>query len=184
MAGNSTGSPSAAASGAASSGAAKAGEGQASGWNAGTENEALANYLLWICAVGSALLIVWRVATVTTKHIRHVTSLTNDTQKYYAEAPRNVSWIKKNILYAPMFRKRRNREFQLSSAMNMGTLPTRFQFLFLISYLATNVAFCVVDIDFSSFTNGGKQLRNRSGVLSVVNMVRCPPGMSWLYTPD
>lgn len=136
------------------------------------ENEALANYLLWICAILSGGLIVWRVTTSMTKYIRHVTCLANDTQRYFATASRSVSWIKKNILYAPMFRKRRNREFQLSKAANMGTLPTRFQSLFLIAYVATNVAFCVVDIDFTSFSNGGKQLRNRSGVLSVVNMVR------------
>ncbi|KAF3059220.1 Ferric/cupric reductase transmembrane component 2 [Daldinia childiae] len=71
-----------------------------------------------------------------------------------------------------MFRKRHNREFQLSSAINVGTLPTRFQFLFLVGYFATNIAFCVIHIPFAeSFADACKQLRNRSGTLAVANMI-------------
>jgi hypothetical protein len=135
------------------------------------ENEALAEYLLFICAIVSAALIVWRSTTAIVKHVRHVSGLTNDTQRYFAQTSGKLSWFKKNILYSPMFSKRRNREFQLSSAVNMGTLPTRLQFVFLLAYLATNVAFCVVNISFMSLASAGSQLRNRSGTLAVVNMV-------------
>ncbi|KAI1412880.1 ferric reductase NAD binding domain-containing protein [Hypoxylon sp. FL1857] len=136
------------------------------------ENESLSNYLLIICGAVSVALIIWRVTTALITYIRTVTSLSNDTQKYYARPSAKFSWIKNHLLYSPLFRKRHNREFQLSSAINVGTLPTRFQFLFLVAYFATNVAFCVVHIPFAdSFEDAAKQLRNRSGTLSTVNMI-------------
>ncbi|OTB08445.1 hypothetical protein M426DRAFT_51954 [Hypoxylon sp. CI-4A] len=136
------------------------------------ENESLSNYLLIICGAVSIGLIVWRITTALTKYIRTLTSLNNDTQQYFARGSSKFSWIKRNLLYSPLFSKRHNREFQLSSAVNVGTLPTRFQFLFLAGYFATNVAFCVVNIPFAdSFTDACKQLRNRSGTLATVNMI-------------
>ncbi|KAI1144554.1 ferric reductase like transmembrane component-domain-containing protein [Hypoxylon sp. FL0543] len=148
------------------------GEGQATGWTPAMENESLSNYLLIICGAVSVALIIWRVTTALITYIRTVTSLSNDTQRYFARPSTKFSWIKKNLLYSPLFRKRHNREFQLSSAINVGTLPTRFQFLFLVGYFATNVAFCVVHIPFAdSFEDAAKQLRNRSGTLATVNMI-------------
>ncbi|CAJ2506896.1 Uu.00g080820.m01.CDS01 [Anthostomella pinea] len=149
-----------------------AGEGQATGWTPEMENESMSNYLLIICGAVSVALIIWRVTTSIQRYVRHVSSLTNDTQRYFANPSSKFSWIKKNLLYSPMFRKRHNREFQISSAINVGTLPTRFQFLFLVGYVATNVAFCVVNIPFAeSFEDAAKQLRNRSGTLATVNMI-------------
>ncbi|KAI0014139.1 ferric reductase like transmembrane component-domain-containing protein [Xylariaceae sp. FL0662B] len=164
------------------------GMGQAAGWTPAMENESLSRYLLIICAAVSAALIIWRITTGLIRYIRTVTSLSNDTQRYFARPSWNFSWIKKNLLYAPLFRKRHNREFQLSSALNVGTLPTRFQFFFLLGYFATNVAFCVVNIPFAgSYTDACKQLRNRSGTLATVNMIplflmagRNNPLISWL----
>ncbi|KAI1082242.1 ferric reductase like transmembrane component-domain-containing protein [Whalleya microplaca] len=148
------------------------GMGQAAGWTPAMENESLSNYLLIICGAVSAALIIWRISTGLTRYIRTVSSLANDTQRYYARASSNFSWVKRNILYSPLLSKRHNREFQLSSALNVGTLPTRFQFLFLVGYFATNVAFCVVNIPFAgSYTDACKQLRNRSGTLATVNMI-------------
>ncbi|KAI1465019.1 FAD-binding domain-containing protein [Daldinia caldariorum] len=153
-------------------GNAEAGEGQAAGWTPAMENESLSNYLLIVCAALSLGLIIWRIATALQKYIRTVASFTNDTQRYFARPSTKVAWIKKNLLYAPMFRKRHNREFQLSSAINVGTLPTRFQFIFLLGYFATNVAFCVIHIPFAeSYTDACKQLRNRSGTLATANMI-------------
>ncbi|KAI0901903.1 ferric reductase like transmembrane component-domain-containing protein [Annulohypoxylon nitens] len=147
------------------------GQGQASGWTPAMENESLSNYLLIICGAVSAALIIWRITVALTTYIRTVTSLTNETQRYYVRTSSKWAWVKKNLLYSPLFRKRHNREFQLSSAINVGTLPTRFQFLFILGYFATNVAFCVVHIPFESFQDAAKQLRNRSGTLAVVNMI-------------
>ncbi|KAI5928509.1 ferric reductase like transmembrane component [Camillea tinctor] len=149
-----------------------AGEGDATGWSPEMENESMSKYLLIICAGVSALLIIWRLKTGIMRYVRTISGLTNDTQRYFARPSYKFSWIKKNLLYSPIFGKRHNREFQISTAVNMGTLPTRFQLLFLIGYFATNVAFCVVNIPWlETYTDACKQLRNRSGTLATVNMI-------------
>ena len=136
------------------------------------QNLLLSNYLFWTLACISAALIIWRASTEFIKYIRHITCLNNDTQRYFAMPSGKLSWFKKNIQYAPLINKRHNREFQLTQAVNVGTLPTRLQFVFLVGYFGTNVAFCVLQIPFAgSFTAAAALLRNRSGVLAVVNMV-------------
>ncbi|KAI3336773.1 ferric reductase like transmembrane component-domain-containing protein [Xylariaceae sp. AK1471] len=136
------------------------------------ENHSLANYLLFITAVISALVIIWRLTMAITTYVRTVSSLNNDTQRFFARPSSRFSWIKKHILYAPLISKRHNREFQLSSAINVGTLPSRFQFLFILAYFATNVVFTVLHIPFAeSASDAIKQVRNRSGTLATVNMI-------------
>ncbi|KAL7626935.1 hypothetical protein AAE478_003709 [Parahypoxylon ruwenzoriense] len=148
------------------------GEGQAAGWTPAMENESLSRYLLIVCAAVSAALIIWHLTTGLIRYIRTVTNLSNDTQRFYVRPSTKFSWIKKNLLYSPLFRKRHNREFQLSSAINVGTLPTRFQFFFLAAYFATNIAFCVIHIPWAeTYEDACRQLRNRSGTLSTVNMI-------------
>ncbi|KAI0386183.1 ferric reductase NAD binding domain-containing protein [Hypomontagnella monticulosa] len=156
----------------AGQGQTDAGKGQAAGWTPAMENESLAHYLLVVCGAVSIALIIWRLSTALLRYIRTVTNLSNDTQRYFVRPSTKFSWIKKNLLYSPLFRKRHNREFQLSSAINVGTLPTRLQFLFLMGYFATNIAFCVIHIPFAaSYQDACRQLRNRSGTLATVNMI-------------
>lgn len=145
----------------------------------------------YVFIVSAALVIglgTWRIILESTKYVRTLTCLNNPTQKFFARPSATFASFKNRLLYAPILGKRHNREFQLSAAINMGTLPTRFQFLFLTAYLGTQVAFCVVSIHWDqSFTTVAKELRNRSGILSVVNMVplfiiagRNNPLISWL----
>jgi hypothetical protein len=133
------------------------------------------NYIFITCASLVAALLVWRVGIESVKYVRTLTCLNNDTQRFFTVPSETFASFKKHVLYAPIFRKRHNREFQLSAALNVGTLPTRLQLLFLASYFGTNVAFCVVSIDWNqTFTTAAKELRNRTGVLAVVNMVSLP----------
>lgn len=138
-------------------------------------NEELSNYLFIICGAVAVAVIFWKLADKVNKTVRKVACLNNDRQRYFAIPSSTLASVKRHILYAPVFRKRHNREIQLSKAVNIGTLPTRFQLLFLTSYFATNVLFCVYRIPFAE-TNAiaAAGLRNRAGVLSVLNMV-CPP---------
>ena len=80
--------------------------------------------------------------------------------------------VKKHLLYAPIGRKRHNREIQLSTAVNVGTLPSRFQLILLLLYAASQVAFCIY-LDYG--VNGKAallaELRGRSGTLALLNMV-------------
>jgi hypothetical protein len=135
-------------------------------------NESLASYLLIVCGAVSIAVVAWRAIRHSTSLIRTVVSLGNNTQQYFALASPRLEAFKTHILWAPVMRKRHNREIQLSTAINIGTLPTRLQLLFLIGYLATNVGFCVIHIPFAeSFDMAAAQLRSRSGTLCVVNMV-------------
>jgi hypothetical protein len=163
--GNSTG-------GAPGGGPPGGGHGSSGPTDADILNILLSSYLYETLAVISAILIIYRVAVAVNKHVRHVTCLYNDTQHYFATPSSKMSWLKKNVIYAPIFGKRHNREFQLSSAVNVGTLPTRLQLVFLLGYFVTNIIFCVKDINFSGpFTAAAGMLRSRTGVLSVVNMI-------------
>lgn len=135
-------------------------------------NENLSHYLYLICGAVSVAVIAWRLLWLATKWTRTVVCLDTDRQRYFALPSPKLAAIKKHMLYAPVLRKRHNREIQLSTAINVGTLPTRFQLLFLTAYFATNVAFCVIEISFSdSWENVTRLLRNRTGVLAVINMV-------------
>ncbi|KAL2271559.1 hypothetical protein VTJ83DRAFT_930 [Remersonia thermophila] len=135
-------------------------------------HEMLSHYLLLVLGGIAAILLAYRLTMLVVRYVRTVACLNNDKQRYFAMPNETHSWFKRNIQYAPIFRKRHNREFQLSSALNMGTLPTRLQLVFLLGYLATNVAFCVITIDWSGpFRQVASLVRNRTGYLAVVNMI-------------
>jgi hypothetical protein len=135
-------------------------------------NQDFYNYIFIVLASLIAALTLWRVLIEATKYIRTTTCLNNDRQGYFAIPSTKFASLKTHLLYAPVLKTRHNREFQLSSAINVGTLPTRFQLLFLGLYLGSNIAFCVVSINWSgSLTNVCKEVRNRTGILAVVNMV-------------
>ena len=180
--GTGTGAPAAAVTGGAGGVAGAHGGGSAAGGGGGhgyapnpeaeAVHEQLSHYLLLVLGVISSALLLWRFGTIFFKYMRTIACLNNDRQRYFARADGRMSWFKKNVLYAPIFSQRHNREFQLSRAINVGTLPTRLQLFFLIGYFATNVAFCVLTIDFSKdYSSVARLVRNRTGVLSTVNMV-------------
>lgn len=156
--------------------------------NPKVENILLSSYLYYIFAAGGALILTYKVYVTLLRYLRTVSSLNNNTQSYFAkESWRDAFW-KRSIQYSPVLSKRHNREFALSGAMNMGTLPTRLQLIILVGYFATNIAFCLVDIQFhSNFDTWIDQLRNRTGILATVNMVplflmpgRNNPLIKWL----
>lgn len=156
--------------------------------DAAIENTLLSNYLYYVLAVGAAIIITYKVYVALLRYMRTVSSLGNSTQHYFAKESWRDAFFKRSIQYAPVLHKRHNREFALSSAINMGTLPTRLQLIILVGYFATNIAFCLVDIGFhGNFDTWIDQLRNRTGILSVVNMVplwlmagRNNPLIKWL----
>lgn len=82
------------------------------------------------------------------------------------------SWLKKNLIYAPLFKKRHNRELQISSVVNYGTLPGRIHFLLLFVYALSQIIYCVM-LDWKTSEKGKlmAELRGRSGILATVNMI-------------
>jgi predicted ferric reductase len=134
--------------------------------------EDLSNYLLVICGAVSVAVIVWKLVGIVKRHTRHLVCLNDPRQRFFVRESPNASSLKRHVLYAPLLGKRHNREIQLSSAVNVGTLPTRFQLLWLIAYFATNVAFSVVGISFDDkLEDVAAYVRSRTGVLATINMI-------------
>lgn len=116
--------------------------------------------------------MLYRGISVIYAQIRLLVSLNTENQRYFASPGGElIPWLKKNVFYAPLLRVRHNREFQLSTAVNVGTLPTRFQTFFLVGYVATNIIFCTYKLDYSDTQTMLSELKNRTGVMSTVNMV-------------
>lgn len=146
------------------------------------------NYVFIVLAALIVGFGFWRLVLESTKYVRLLTCLNNPTQNYFVNPSQAYATFKRSLLYAPIFNKRHNREFQLSRAINMGTLPTRFQLGFLLALFGTQIAFCVVSIHWDgSFSTVAQEVRNRTGILAVVNMVplfimasRNNPLISWL----
>jgi len=116
-----------------------------------------------------------RIAQISHAFLRQITSVTaNRRQQTFWSREQSAWWayIKKQILYAPLGRKRHNREVQLSSAIGIGTLPSRFQTILITLYFASQAAYCLF-LDYSINEKAAllAELRGRSGTLAVLNMV-------------
>ena len=135
------------------------------------DNALFAHFLLILLAGIVVTLGIYRVVIYSVQYIRTLTCLNNDTQRYFREPNHAYGKVKQHLIYAPLFRKRHNRELRISS-LGFGVLPTRFQSLFLTGIVAMNVIFCVYNIEWhgnqSALLN---HLRNRTGTLAVVNMI-------------
>lgn len=140
------------------------------------ERDKLTSHLLWYSIVAiCGVVFIGRFVQMGNAHLRHLFNLTaSPVQQKYWSTDRTQIWprFKKYLLYSPLFRKRHNREIQLSSAISVGTLPSRLHTLLLILYLASNVAYCAV-LDYKQKNTAAlvAELRGRTGHLAVMNMV-------------
>ncbi|KAK3311399.1 ferric reductase like transmembrane component-domain-containing protein [Chaetomium strumarium] len=139
-------------------------------------NNMLFTDILWwsLGIVGLAMLVI-RIGELAWSKLRLVSamSLPGDKQTYW----KVTQWdkmpsLKRRLIYAPLGRKRHNREIRLSSAANMGTLPSRLHAVLLFGYLASNLAYMFI-LDWKNQNKYAlcAELRGRSGTLSVVSMV-------------
>ncbi|KAF3481181.1 FreB [Arthroderma uncinatum] len=133
--------------------------------------------LLLCVSIGAVCLfiLITRFTQMSHSYLRQVTSATaSPNQQRFWGAEQSTLWadIKNHVLYAPLGRKRHNREFKLSEAVNVGTLPSRFHSVLLIFYLLSQVAYCSV-LDYRANNKAAlvAELRGRSGNLAVLNMI-------------
>ncbi|KAJ5515062.1 FAD-binding 8 [Penicillium fimorum] len=127
-----------------------------------------------ISAVAFAL-FCGRVAQISHAYLRRITASGANQRQQTFWAQEQSSWwpnLKKHILYAPLGKKRHNRELQLSSAVSVGTLPSRLQTILVILYFVSQVTYCVF-LDYSVNNKAAlvAELRGRSGTLAVLNMI-------------
>ncbi|KAL2886044.1 Ferric/cupric reductase transmembrane component 2 [Ceratocystis lukuohia] len=131
--------------------------------------------LWWTLGIIGLIIFAVRISEITWMHIRQVTAMTSrPEQQNYWKYTQNT-WLpslKQHLLYAPLWDKRHNREFRLSKAGNMGTLPSRLHSLFLAIYILSNIAYMFV-LDWANPNEYAvhAELRGRSGTLAMVNMV-------------
>ncbi|KAF1819776.1 metalloreductase [Dissoconium aciculare CBS 342.82] len=137
------------------------------------------NYLLINVACGAFMLLLvitfaYRWLDMSKAYLRFVTSLgTEGDQRYWQQNHTTFwPWLKRNLLYAPLFRVRHNREIQLSKAISIGTLPSRFHTVLLGLYLASNLAYCLI-LDWRQPNQYAviAELRGRSGILAAFNLI-------------
>ena len=129
----------------------------------------------WACIVGVMLVYRWSLHLL--HHIRRMANLNNssasDNRQRYFSTP-NEEWarFKRWFVVAPLLRKRHHREFKLSAALNVGTLPGRAQTFMLVGYLVMNIVTCVMNINWNGDTvTWLGDACDRTGTLSVLNMI-------------
>jgi|TARA_R110002003_G_scaffold107_7_gene9018 predicted ferric reductase len=137
------------------------------------------NYL-WVDVFLYALLVIvvillgLRVANMFWRHQRHLTVMANpENQNYWSQNRTSWwPWLNRHILAAPLWKKRHNAAFQISSAIDNGTLPGRWHTIMLVVYVGLNIAWCVA-LPYSVLDH--KQtiaaLRGRSGTLAALNLI-------------
>ena len=133
----------------------------------------LSKAVAWFLGGVALVVLILRTWQLFSSHLRHIYCLTaSKTQQNYWSYDRGQvwPWLKRNLISAPLGTKRHNREMQLSRAHNYGTLPGRLHALILIVYVLSQIGFCAW-LDYSDKKVLLAELRGRSGMLAVVNMI-------------
>ena len=131
---------------------------------------------LWIIIASiTLLLLLWRIYQLFSSHFRHIYSMAVEAkQQNYWSYDKSSLWpqIKKRLLYAPLGSKRHNKEIQLSRAVNVGTLPSRFHALLLCTYVGINIAYCCI-LEYKTQNKAAliAEIRGRTGILATANMI-------------
>ncbi|KAJ5901775.1 hypothetical protein N7495_002303 [Penicillium taxi] len=121
------------------------------------------------------VLFCGRIAQISHAHLRNITSHSSSKREQTFWSKEDSKWLpnlKKHLLYAPLGSRRHNREIQISSAVGIGTLPSRLQSVLITLYLTSQVTYCLyLDYRVNEKAALIAELRGRSGTLAVLNMV-------------
>ncbi|KAI1825825.1 ferric reductase like transmembrane component [Xylaria intraflava] len=140
-----------------------------------TVNTITKDSLWWSLGILALIVLSVRLLEIAWSKLRHVSamSMPANQQGYWKSAQWHwMPSLKKNLIYAPFWRKRHNREIRLSSALNIGTLPSRLHSVILGLYLLSNAIYMFYLDWFESNRYAlAAEVRGRSGTLAAVNMV-------------
>ncbi|KAI0602569.1 putative FAD binding protein [Biscogniauxia sp. FL1348] len=131
--------------------------------------------LWWSLGILALTVLVVRILEIAWSKLRQVSamSMPGERQAYWKTS--QWSWmpgLKRNLIYAPLWKKRHNREMKLSGAISVGTLPSRLHFIILSLYLLSNSVYMFyLDWRQENHFSLAAEIRGRSGTLAVVNMV-------------
>lgn len=130
---------------------------------------------MWSMGILAMVILAIRVVQLVHNHIRHMVTMNSgeNDQRFWARN-RNYWWpqFKKHLVYAPLFRKRHNREIRVGRSINVGTIPSRFHSITLLAYIISNIVYCCL-LDWADEDKWAKlaSLRGRAGYLAIVNMI-------------
>lgn len=140
-----------------------------------TVNMLFKDMLWWSLGILALTMLTIRLMAIAWTKLRQVSAMSSPGEKQTYWKFSQWSWmpsIKNHLIYAPLWNKRHNREIRLSSAISMGTLPSRFHFILLGLYFSSNFVYMFV----LNWNNTNKwsfyaEVRGRSGTLAAVNMI-------------
>lgn len=127
-----------------------------------------------ICAVLFVVLAMraFHLFTAYTRQIHSMQSSSLEQNYWTYDRTWWLPWLKREFIYAPLGNKRHNREWQLSQAVNYGTLPGRAHTILLTLYVLSNIVYCtLLPYGKQEAAKTIAELRGRAGVLAVVNMI-------------
>lgn len=130
----------------------------------------------WTLGAAAMAVLAIRIGQLMWANLRLVTVMSSparEKQGYWRLSQWNwMPFFKKQVIYAPLRNKRHNREFRLSKAISMGTLPSRLHFIIIVFYLLSNIIYMfVLDYTVENKYAFCAELRGRSGTLALINMV-------------
>ncbi|KAK0628161.1 putative FAD binding protein [Bombardia bombarda] len=133
------------------------------------------NILWWSLGIVALVVLGIRIVELCSAYVRLITSMSLSGAKQKFWKIHQWSWmpgLKRRLLYAPLWKKRHNREIRLSAAVNIGTLPSRLHAILLLGYLASNLAYMFI-LDWKNINKYSlcAEIRGRSGTLALVNML-------------
>ncbi|EAW11758.1 ferric reductase family protein [Aspergillus clavatus NRRL 1] len=132
-------------------------------------NPALATPLF---VISGAFLVLFLVRMdIRFRHSRRLRDiLQTEDQSRYSQIKTPFAWMKKHVLYAPLFSTRHSREFRLANRIHMGTIPLRLEAILLLGYIAVNIIFLVGLVDWwTEYQEKMYQLKYAAGHLAVMN---------------
>ncbi|KAF1844150.1 uncharacterized protein K460DRAFT_288294 [Cucurbitaria berberidis CBS 394.84] len=129
---------------------------------------------LYILVGLAAVLLGLRITHMWWRHNRHLSTMGNPTRQAYWATNRTSwwPWLNRHLLSAPLWKKKHNAQFQISNAIDNGTLPGRWHTIMLVTYVGLNFAWCVA-LPYKVLDHKATiaALRGRSGTLAALNLI-------------
>lgn len=129
--------------------------------------------LMLLVAVVVALFIFRLISDRAREHRRQM-CVYNPSHAVFTRSSALRSFFHRHLLHAPICGHRHNLEYRLfERKVILGTVPSRIQALFLLTYTALNVALCVGTMPFSRNSPDSvlRRLSSNTGILAVANLI-------------
>lgn len=139
------------------------------------QNLVFKNAMWWTLGGIALALLAVRILELFQATLRQMTTsnVSGSKQGYWKYAQWSwMPWAKRHLIYAPFWNKRHTKELVISRAVNVGTLPSRFQSLVLGTYLVSNFVYMfVLNWKNENSYSFCAELRGRSGTMALVSMI-------------